>query len=292
MEDLDPDRSRPEHADLVLRDLEWLGLDWDGDILWQSTRREAHREALAELAREGLVYPCVCTRKELEEAAAAPHPGADAGHAGGDGTLRYPGTCLGLYPDLEAAREATGRQAAWRFRVPGGELDVQDQLHGAVRGDVQAEVGDFPVTRRDGVLAYQLAVVLDDAYQGVTEVVRGDDLLPSTLRQARLQEALGLPHPEWYHVSLVTDPGGRRLAKRSDDLGLATLREAGVPATRIVAWAARSAGLEPSIEPGVEPLIERGQDSGPTAAELAKRFRWEDVPRREVPTGADDWLAP
>lgn len=272
MEDLDPDRSRPEHVDGVLRDLEWLGLDWDGPVLMQSARGEAYREALAGLEARGLAYPCVCTRREIEAAGQAPHRGEEAV----DGTQRYPGTCRGRFRNIAEARTATGREPALRFLVREGPVRAEDELHGALEGDVQAQVGDFPVVRRDGVPAYQLAVVVDDAHQGVTEVVRGDDLLPSTLRQALLLEALGLPRPVWRHVSLVTDAQGRRLAKRSDDLALAHLREAGIAPGRIAAWAARSAGMENVPEEA-------------HARELALDFEWARVERADVATEPGDW---
>jgi len=263
MEDLDHTRVRPGMADAVLRDLEWLGLDWDGEVAWQSQRLPLYRAALAQLEREGHVYACVCTRKEIELALSAPHLD--------DGAQRYPGTCAGRFASAGAARARTGRAPAMRFRVPGppgGTVHWTDEVLGPVATDVFAEVGDFPVFGRDGFPAYQLAVVVDDADQGVDEVLRGADLASSTGRQALLQAALGLRRPRWVHVPLVTDAGGRRLAKRSDDLALARLRELGADPRALVQWAAQSCGLE-----APEPL---------TAREALAGFALDRLPREPV----------
>lgn len=235
MEDLDAPRVRPGMVEAALRDLEWLGLDWDGPVELQSAGLERIRAASSDLLERGLAYPCVCTRGELR-AASAPH--AD------EGEPRYPGTCRGRFDSLEVAERRTGRGAGVRFRVPAGAVEIRDGFAPPLSVDVEAETGDFLIGRRDGTPAYQLAVVVDDAQQGVTEVLRGDDLMPSTARQWHLQRALGLPHPEWFHVPLVTDADGRRLAKRADDLSLTELRETGVDPRAVVSWAARSAGLD------------------------------------------------
>jgi len=235
MEDLDRDRVKPGMAAAVLEDLAWLGLDWDGEVVNQSSRADAYGAALERLTAGGYLYPCVCTRKEISEAQSAPH--AELGGA-------YPGTCAGRFASIDEARATTGREAALRFRVPAGRRVVEDAFAGQYGEDLTRTVGDFPVTRRDGEPAYQLAVVVDDAAQGVSEVLRGDDLLSSTLRQELLQEALGLPQPTWVHVPLVVDRDGKRLAKRADDLALAALRASGVAPGEVVRWAALSAGLE------------------------------------------------
>lgn len=240
IEDLDEGRVRPEFETALLRDLEWLGLDWDGPVDRQSDSRAHLDAALAELVRDGRAYPCVCTRKEIELAASAPH--AD------DGTRRYPGTCRDRFSSLAEAESKTGRQAAWRFRVEPGEVSIEDGLAGRFTEDVHAACGDFPISRKGGAPAYQLAVCVDDARQGVTEVHRGDDLLSSTPRQALLMEALGLARPRWFHFPLVVDAGGRRLAKRHDDLSLRALRDAGVSPEALRTWIAESAG-QPSLEP-------------------------------------------
>jgi glutamyl-tRNA synthetase len=231
-EDLDRSRCRPEHIRRSLLDLEWLGLDWDGEPLFQSQRLEALREAAERLERTGAAYRCVCTRADLEQAAQAPQRGVTE--------LRYPGTCRAR---VQRSSEATPPNAL-RLRVPEGQLSFVDGLAGPQSVDVAADVGDFVILSRSRVPAYQLAVVVDDAEQGVNEVFRGDDLLSSTARQLLVARALGLTEPRWFHVPLVLDAQGRRLAKRADDLSLEAIREAGVDARALVAWVGRSAGLE------------------------------------------------
>jgi len=236
-EDLDRSRVRPEYADGVLCDLEWLGLDWDGAPVSQFEGRQALHQAAQELCDRGLAYPCVCTRSEVQAAIAAPHIG--------EVNEVYPGTCRDKFGSIEAARAESGREPALRFRTPEGLVEFTDLLHGPQSQAVAREVGDFPITSRDGQVAYQLAVVVDDARQGVTEVLRGDDLLDSTARQLALQRALSLPSPRWGHLGLVVDGTGRRLAKRADDLSLERLREARVDPRQLIAWIADSAGLPP-----------------------------------------------
>ncbi len=235
MEDLDAGRVRPGATDEILRDLEWLGLDWDGPVVLQSSRQDSHRAAIAALERTGQVYPCICTRKEIELAASAPHEA--------DRTIRYPGTCRTRFRSFEHARSSTGRTPALRFHVAAPPVDFHDELFGPQSFDVAHEVGDFPITTRDAIPAYQLAVVLDDAAQAITEIVRGADLLPSTARQILLQRALSLPHPRWWHLPLVLDSTGHRLAKRSDPLSLSTLRARGLDPRQITTWAARTCRL-------------------------------------------------
>lgn len=236
LEDLDGARSRPELGEQALRDLEWLGLDWDGEPYVQSGGIERLNRAVDALTLAGKTYACVCSRAELRAMASAPQAG--------DVEARYPGTCRGRFASASDAEAATSREAGLRFVVPEGAVTIVDAFAPALTSDVAREVGDFMIARRDKTPAYQLAVVVDDAHQGVNEVLRGDDLLPSTARQWLLQEALGLPHPRWIHVPLVTDATGRRLAKRADDLGLSTLRELGVDPRAIVSWAARASGID------------------------------------------------
>jgi glutamyl-tRNA synthetase len=236
IEDLDGPRTRPEMIDRALLDLRWLGVDWDGEPLLQSSGMGRILEALGELERRGFAYPCVCSRSDVKTAQSAPQLG--------DVEPRYPGTCRGRFASAELAAQSTGRPVGIRFRVAEGETAFDDGIAGPVRCDVSQQVGDFLIGKRDGAPAYQLAVVVDDAHQGVTEVVRGDDLLPSTARQWQLQHALGLPHPKWFHLPLVLDQAGRRLAKRADDLSLKELAEGGTDPRAVVAWAARSAGME------------------------------------------------
>lgn len=260
LEDIDRERVKPGMADQCLRDLEWLGLDWDGPVWVQSQDARAHAAALQKLIDAELAYPCVCSRKEIEAAQSAPHADEPKG--------RYPGTCRGKYASVEEAERKSGRSAALRFRTRTGGVVVDDAFAGRYESDVEREVGDFPIALRAGSLAYQLAVVVDDARASVDEVLRGDDLLASTPRQFLLQEALGVPHPTWYHVPLVVDEGGRRLAKRSDDLSLARLRSEGVEPRAIVAWVARRSGML-----GAEMQ---------TAHELATEFDIARVPRTPV----------
>jgi glutamyl-tRNA synthetase len=234
-DDLDRSRCRPEHVQRVFRDLEWLGLDWDGSPLYQSQRIDALRDAAARLEQAGVAYRCICTRADLEQAVQAPQRGVSE--------LRYPGTCRGR---SASPRGDIADRSALRFRVPEGPQSFVDGLAGPQSFDVSAEVGDFLIASRTNVPSYQLAVVVDDAEQGVNEVFRGDDLLSSTPRQILLQKALGLAEPAWFHMPLVLDENGRRLAKRADDLSLETLREAGVDARAILGWVGRSAGLNVS----------------------------------------------
>jgi len=231
IEDLDRARSRPAMADAILRQLDAFGLGWDGPVTYQSARLDLYNSALKALERDGHVYWCCCSRKEIADSATRFGSADDARSA-----LAYPGTCRnGMRPG--------GRPRALRLRVGPGTVRFVDRLQGAVEQRIEREVGDFVVLRAEGMFAYQLAVVVDDGAEGVTEVVRGDDLLSSTARQYLLQEALGLPHPVWAHVPLVTNAQGQRLAKREASLGLAELRDRGVDPRRVVAWAARSVGL-------------------------------------------------
>ncbi len=236
IEDLDAGRCSPEHVDGVLEDLQWLGLEWDGPWRLQSDGLQAIRARAHALLERGLAYPCVCTRKEVALAQSAPH---------GDEGPRYPGTCRGRYASMETARAASGREPALRLVVPPGPIEFVDQLHGARAIDVQAQVGDFPLLTRAGEPSYQLAVVVDDARDGIGEVVRGGDLLEVTARQVLLQQLLGLATPRHLHVPLVVDAQGVRLAKRSAGLTLAELRARGIAAERLVAAVAASCGMAP-----------------------------------------------
>lgn len=247
MEDLDGPRVRAGMVDAAVRDLEWLGLDWDGPMLSSSTGLERLHGAVDSLVDRGLAYACVCSRADVRSALSAPQAGEQE--------LRYPGSCRGRFASLEAAIRVTGREASLRFAVPTGALEILDAFAPPRSFDVQVEVGDFMIARRDRTPAYQLAVVLDDAFQGVTEVLRGDDLLPSAARQWHLQEALSLPHPRWIHVPLVVDSEGRRLAKRADDLALAELRDRGVDPRAVVGWVAAVSGIDaPTRSTAVEAL--------------------------------------
>ncbi|HEY3498834.1 MAG TPA: tRNA glutamyl-Q(34) synthetase GluQRS [Polyangiaceae bacterium] len=260
IEDLDGPRVQARFADAARRDLEWLGLDWDGAPSLQSAHPERFESAVSRLLSQGDAYPCICSRSDLASAHTAPHAG--------DREPRYPGTCKGRFASVADAERTSGRSAGVRLAVPAGTVTIEDDVSGVYTADVQAEVGDFLIGRRSGAPAYQLAVVVDDAAEGVTEVVRGDDLLASAVRQWHVQRALGLSHPRWAHVPLVTNEHGRRLAKHANDLALAELRERGVDPRAVVRWAAGSCGL------ASEGLV--------TARELTPAFRLERVPRTPV----------
>jgi len=236
LEDLDGPRAKPEMAEAALRDLAWLGLDWDGPDYVQSTGVEEISAAAAKLEQQGLAYACVCSRGDVRSAQSAPQQG--------ESEPRYPGTCRGQYASVAAAERETGKPAGLRLLVPNGNVKLIDELLGERGFDVQSEVGDFLIAKRDRAPAYQLAVVIDDARQGVTEVVRGEDLLASAARQSLLQQALGLPSVRYLHAPLVLDESGRRLAKRQDDLSLQELRQGGTDPRAIVAWAANSCGID------------------------------------------------
>lgn len=257
MEDLDHPRDKPGAAHLAIEDLKWLGFDWDESFV-QSERTDFYRQALARLVEGGFVYPCTCSRADVEHAQSAPHAGEQ---------LRYPGTCRGRYADwAEAARACSPRVPCWRFRVPEGtHICVDDVFAGHYEQDVSAALGDFPVARDEHGASYTLAVVVDDAAMGVTEVVRGDDLLAATPAQVLLQRALGLPTPAYCHVPLVVGADGRRLAKRHGDTRIASYRAAGVKAERLLGALAASCGW---AEPG-ECL---------SLAELLPRFSLEMLP--------------
>lgn len=260
IEDLDAPRVVPGAADDIVRDLTWLGVDWDGPVVLQSSHLSASNAACDELLRRGLAYACVCSRGDLRTAQSAPQAGVTE--------PRYPGTCRGKFASVAEAERITGKPAGVRFVVPEGRVDLVDSFAGPFSVDVAAEVGDFLIARKGGLPAYQLAVAVDDAAQGVTEVVRGDDLLASTARQYLLRRALGLPEPAYFHVPLVVDAAGRRLAKRADDLSLAELRDRGVDPRAVASWVARTAGIaDAELE---------------NAAELASRFAMHRVPHTQV----------
>lgn len=214
VEDIDTPRVVPGSAEEILSALRRYGLEWDGEVLWQSQRTERYEEALERLRAAGLVYDCACSRADLQRAASAPL-GAEA---------VYPGTCRNGLPEGKAAR-------AIRFRVPDEVIAFDDLLRGRVEEHVGTQTGDFVVRRADGLFAYQLAVVVDDAEQGVTQVVRGVDLLGSTARQIALQRALDYETPAYAHIPLVTKPDGSKLGKRDGSLPLPALDDARVRET-------------------------------------------------------------
>ena len=251
MEDLDLPRVRPGLAARPLAELRWLGLDWDQgpDVggphapYTQSERTGLYDAAFARLQAQGAVYPCFCSRTELQAArseASAPHGPADEGP-------RYPGTCAGL-SSAQASERARTRAPAFRVRVAPGGVRFEDAVQGPQVYDPHAEVGDFVVRRADGIYAYQLAVVVDDAAMGMTQVLRGEDLLASTARQIGLYRLLGLTEPRFAHAPLMLGPVGeegvaQRLSKRDRAVSLGALREDGAEAREVVARLARSCGV-------------------------------------------------
>ena len=268
IEDLDTARCPLRYGEQMCRDIQWLGLDWDeGPVIGgpsgpyeQSRRTALYQAALERLEAQGLVYPCFCTRAELH-AASAPHRE--------DGQVVYPGTCRGLTAEQAAERaRRTGRAPALRLRVPEEEITFIDGHMGEYGEWLPEDCGDFLLRRSDGMFAYQLAVVVDDAAMGVTEVVRGADLLASTPRQLLLYRLLGLEAPAFYHFPLLLGSDGQRLSKRNADAGLDTLGER-YTASEILGKLAYLAGFNPSAEP-------RSGES------LLADFAWEKVPRADI----------
>jgi len=255
IEDIDSPRIKPGAAEQALEDLRWLGLDWDEGPIVQTQRLSHYESALKQLQLQDLVYPCTCTRTDIERAASAPH----AEHEG----PVYPGTCAHR---RAADATALGDQPyAWRFRVGTEAVEFNDEFRGPTRIDLREIGGDFVVWKSAGSPAYQLAVVVDDAAQGVTQVIRGDDLVPSTPRQLLLYRALGLCPPSFAHVPLVVGPDGRRLAKRHGDTRIMTLRTEGARAEALVGLLAWSCGWLAEIEPI-------------SARDLMPRFRLTSIP--------------
>ena len=272
IEDLDGPRVKPHAADDLLRTLEWLGLDWDGPVHVQSDDLGPCREAVAVLAERALAYPCDLTRREIEEAASAPHEGAPSERPGSF----YP---VSLRPTLEP-RRFDDPDTNWRLVVPDREVVFDDAFAGRRSFNVHEETGDFVIWTKRADPAYQLAVVVDDHRFGVTQVVRGDDLLPSTARQVLLHEALGLrPLPRYTHLPLILGEDGRRLAKRHGDTRLTTYRERGVRAERVVGLLARWSGVTSARE-------------AMDATEFAERFRLDTMPSAAQVFGPEDdaWL--
>lgn len=246
VEDLDRAASRPEHEAAHRHDLRELGLDWDGEVVRQSERLDRYVAVIEQLSVDGHLYPCFCTRREVLEAAAAPHEHLPDG--------AYPGTCLRLSRAEHAARLDAGRPPALRLRANGATTAFDDRVHGRAEGVVD----DFVVQRNDGTPAYNLAVVVDDAEQGIGEVVRGVDLLAGTPRQVYLAGLLGLPVPMYAHVPLVLGPDGERLAKRHGAVTLAERAAAGQSPGQVRGLLAASLGLaEPGEAVAMDELVAR-----------------------------------
>lgn len=243
-------RIQPGADALCLSTLEWLGLDWDAGPLWQTREVAPYREALARLHEKGLVYPCACTRRALEEAMKEAQSDASAPNEG-DHEVRYPGTCRGKgisapLPDFERklSPQEIKTNLAWRLRVPDGPIAHRDTLRGDLACDVQKQVGDFIVGMKANLPAYQLAVVVDDMRQGVTQVVRGADLLDSTARQMLIYQAFGAAPPAFTHLPLVRGQDGLRLAKRHGDTRLLGYQARGVRQERVLGLLAYWAGAQ------------------------------------------------
>lgn len=256
MEDLDHPRDKPGAASAAVEDLRWLGFDWDEEYV-QSERKDLYREALERLHRDGRVYPCTCSRKDVENAQSAPHAGEQ---------LFYPGTCRGRFASwAEAADAIAPRTPCWRFRVPDGTVvRFDDVFAGAFEQDVSRTLGDFPVARDAFGAGYTLAVAVDDALMGVTEVVRGDDLLAATPAQILLYRALGYEPPAFCHVPLVVGTDGRRLAKRHGDTRIASYRAAGRTPEQLLGQLAATCGW--------------GDGSPVSLRDLLPRFTLETIP--------------
>ena len=263
IEDLDTQRTSTDFALQLMDDLRWLGLDWDEGGLepayMQSRRTAYYEDAFRMLEEKGLIYPCYCSRTE-RMAASAPHRE--------DGAVVYSGKCFHLTQTEREVLERRGRRPAWRVRCPDLTVALEDGSCGPYAENLARDCGDFIVRRSDGVFAYQLAVVVDDAAMGVTQVVRGSDLLASTPRQLWLQERLNLPHPEYGHLPLRLAPDGRRLAKRDRDLELGRLQEK-YTAPELVGRLAFAAGL-----------TDRPEAISPR--ELLPLFSWEKLPREDL----------
>ena len=251
MEDLDTQRTSDEFARILREDLLWLGLSWDEETPAQSTRSAVYARYIQKLRDAGLLYPCYCTRSQLHSVN-APHLS--------DGTYVYPGTCRNLTAEEKAAFD---RPPAWRVRVPDKEYRLTDLCQGEFIQNLSADCGDFVVQRADGVHMYQLAVTVDDGEAGITEVVRGADLLGSAPRQMYLQELFGFPHPDYGHVPLLVAPDGRRLSKRDKDLDMGALRLHKKP-EEIIGILAHSCGLLEQFTP-ISP------------AELCDLFDWNKL---------------
>ena len=256
MEDLDTQRTSDEYAQILREDLLWLGLDWDLETQPQSQRSDVYLEYFEKLREQGLLYPCYCTRSQLHSVN-APHLS--------DGTYLYPGTCREL---TQAQRNAFSRPPAWRIRVPDREWTVDDLCQGTYKENLATHCGDFVVRRADGVFVYQLAVTVDDGLAGVTEVVRGTDLLSSAPRQMYLQQLLGFSHPVYGHVPLLLAPDGRRLSKRDRDLDLGQLRQRLTP-QQLIGSLAFSAGL-----------LEKPEAI--SARELSQEFSWQKLKTESI----------
>ncbi len=263
MEDLDTQRTSKAFAVAAMEDLKWLGLYWDEgpkgnapDSFYQSCRTQIYEACFEKLRQAGQIYPCYCSRNDVK-LANAPHTS--------DGRTVYPGTCRSLTPQQQAEQK---RRPAWRLKVPEKEICFTDGVQGLYSQELSTGCGDFPVRRADDVFCYQLAVVLDDALMGITEVVRARDLLSSTPQQIYLYSLLGMQIPRFYHIPTLLDANANRLAKRDGSAGLAKLRGQCTP-QQVLGKLAFLAGQQPTPAPR-------------TLASLTEHFSWENVPRQDI----------
>jgi glutamyl-tRNA synthetase len=272
IDDLDGPRIKTGTDLQAIEILQWLGMDWDAGPFYQSHTLDAYRAALTRLAGEGIAYPCRCTRSQIQAASlSAPQEG--------DHELRYPGSCRPPQPARFDPNSWGDEAVAWRVQVPDGMTLFVDRFAGSQAWNVQNDSGDFLIATKQGVASYQLAVVIDDSTQQVSQVVRGDDLLSSTPRQMLLYDRLQLaPLPEYWHLPLVVGTDGRRLAKRHGDTRLTAYRDAGVSPERVLGLLAEWSGLGPRRELA--------------SAEFLARFDIDRVPRRRIVFTQDDdaWL--
>ena len=271
MEDLDTQRTSLEYGEILRQDLQWLGLLWDRETAPQSKRSAVYDRYFDRLLEENLLYPCYCTRSQLHSVN-APHLS--------DGTYVYPGTCRNL---TKEQRKRFDRNPAWRVRVPDRLWSLEDKIQGHYESNLAFDCGDMVVRRADGVYVYQLAVTVDDGEAGVTEVVRGSDLLSSAPRQMYLQELFGFPHPEYAHVPMLLSPDGRRLSKRDRDMDMGAIRQKMSPEA-LLGLLGCTAGLLPTTAPI-------------SAKELAGEFAWEKVQKGDIRLNIDGmdrgpWGAP
>ncbi len=265
MEDLDTQRTGDEYARQIREDLRWLGLTWDLETEPQSRRSEVYEKYFHILEEKGLLYPCYCTRSQLHSVN-APHLS--------DGTYVYPGTCRDL---TESRRAEQKRQPSWRVRVPDRKWVVEDLVQGRYEENLSTDCGDFVVRRADGVYVYQLAVTVDDGLSGVTEVVRGWDLLSSAPRQMYLQELFGFSQPQYGHVPLLLAPDGRRLSKRDEDMDLTYLQKH-LTAQQLLGILAFSCDL-----------LDRPEAI--SAEELCKEFSWNKLKKEDICLNISNYIA-
>lgn len=264
IEDIDTPRIKVGAAAQAIEDLRWLGISWDGPTTYQTDRRERYLEILKTLQQQNVVYPCICTRRDIENAGSAPHFEHES--------PIYAGTCSGW----RFGDDVPGDPHCWRFRTDSNEVQFDDLCAGQQRCCASTHLGDFPITQKTGDAAYQLAVVVDDHDAGINHVIRGDDLLVSTFRQILIHRSLAVadgsatswPIPRYAHVPLVVGADGHRLAKRHGDTRLSQYRENGLPPIEIVRWAARSSGLIRDDDPPIHHIDE-----------MIERFDWSKINR-------------